>query len=50
MEQKNLLEEFSKNNSFAKHINADNLSEIYDSRIERIAHCRNISWLHFFKL
>ena len=25
---KNLLEEFSKNNSFAKHINADNLSEI----------------------
>ena len=39
---KNLLEDFSKNNSFAKHINADNLSEIYDSRIERIAHCRNI--------
>lgn len=39
---KNLLEDFSKYNSFAKHINADNLSEIYDSRIERIAHCRNI--------
>ena len=39
---KNLLEDFSKNNSFAKHINADNLSEIYSSRIERIAHCRNI--------
>ncbi len=39
---KEYLKSFSSENDFSIHVNADGLEEIYNSRIERIAHCRNI--------